>query len=84
MKTTNGLKAALITCTLTVILAIIAFATLFGSVRQQVTTLCHDVEIIKTTITDSSRLNSALCERVASLEAEIRALEQTVRAVDHE
>jgi len=73
-KNHNNLKAALIACTVTLLLAIFAFVATFGALKQEVVNLCHDVEILLTVNREMQSQTSALCERVAALEAQIEVL----------
>lgn len=76
MKPRNGLKAAIITCTVTIVMSVIAFACTFGALRQQVADLCHDIESVVEATQEARKQNVALCERVAALEVEIRAMQR--------
>lgn len=70
----NGLKAALITCSVTLLLAVLTFFLSFGGLRQEVANLREDVGLLVTINQRQQEAYTGLCERVAGLEARIASL----------
>jgi len=71
----NGFKAALLTCGVTLLLAVLAFVLAFGALRQEVTNLREDVKSLLFVAQALQTQNTVLCERVAALEVRLETLQ---------
>jgi len=75
-KSGNGMKGWLVGVIVTIILALVSFACMFGSLLQASANVCEQVrqqasvlQMQQETIAKLQDQNAELCERVASLEA---------------
>jgi len=68
----NGIVSAVIGAAVSLLIAGVTLAATFGSITEQVQQIGKDVDRLVTSVDSMQRQNSTMCERIASLEAQVR------------
>jgi len=68
----NGIVSAVIGAAVSLLIAGVTLAATFGSITEQVQQIGKDVDRLVTSVDSMKTQNSTMCERIASLEAQVR------------
>ncbi len=68
----NAVVSAAISAVVTILIAALTLAATYGRLTEQTAQIGRDVDRLVASVDSMQKLNTTMCERIASLEAQIR------------